>query len=263
MKKRIISILLIMIMILSITGCKKDNDNNIEEVNNEQATVTKVQPSEENNEEHVEEVTDEEPPTVEEDVYGNNTTEAVDDNITDTIGEVSPVTDEDLKEQIKQYFEKFYYNIMFMPESETGEITESDMQLFAISFIYQYEYNELRFDAEKFVLYIPEENVTEVINRFFDYEFIDHGNPADSMITYEDGFYLMPGVDKEWDKPELIEVTKTSDFGYKALFEITSEIQAVDDPTMYYEIIIEERESRFVMLNYKKIVVEQETETEE
>ena len=83
------------------------------------------------------------------------------------------VTDEKLITEIKSFLKPFYYNYLF-DGTETGNISDSDMQLFAISFVYQYEYNELPFDAQKFILYIPDKNVTEVIQRFFDYEFINH-----------------------------------------------------------------------------------------
>lgn len=226
--KKYIVILTICLILISITGCKKTP---------EVSTVSQ------------------QPSTVTDDINIQtiDTPESAPDTDTqDVTAEVTDVTNEGLLSEFQGFIEKFYYNFLFKPQSETGELTETDMQLFAISFIYQFEYNELRFDSEKFVLYIPEANVTEVIKRFFNYDFTAHKYPENSPITYENGYYLMKARDEDFGaKPVIKEALQLSSNSYKIVFGSSDTI--VKD---YYEAIIEEKAGRWVLLNYKTVKAE-------
>jgi hypothetical protein len=196
--------------------------------------------------------------SVSEDVYSGQTLDTVED-MPDFDSQAVSVTDSEKLTEIQAFIEKFFYNYLFNENhlgTETGEITPDDMQLFAISYIQQFEHNELRFDTDKFILYIPEENVTEVIKRFFDYEYTDHKYPVNTLVSYEDGFYLMPVFDiGSYNKPVIIEATMTSDFSYTILFEEPIDLKPIDDPSIYYEAHLEERDGRFIMVEYNTIVV--------
>lgn len=240
--KKFIMIMIVMLLIVSVTGCKKDKG-----VKKDSGSVdvdTTV------------EQTTEASGTVTEDVYTNTNSLEKEDAQDFDHAEGTLVTDSTVITDLQIYIEKFYSNFLFTPKSDTGEITEMDMQLFAISFIYQYEYTDLRFDSEEFILYIPDENVAEVIKRYFDYEFTNHRYPLDSKISYEDGYYLMPARDEYFGPtPTINSVLKLSDFDYKVAFESTDENNQVS----HFEAIVEEREGRFVMINYKKVVEETQT----
>lgn len=232
MKKYAIIVLLIL-CIFSITGCKKDKEVNGDLVENDSTSET-IQ-------------TDVPKETIE--VNPEGTSIEVGTTI-DNSSEGTPVTDATLLGDFQAYIEKFYYNFLFAPKSEAGEITEMDMQLFAISYIYQYEYTDLRFDADQFVLYIPDKKVSEVIKRFFGHDFVNHKYPADTKIAYEDGYYLMPARDEQFGpKPAISEVLKISDSDYKIVFASTEEGAAVE----HFEAMVEESEGKYIMMNFKKV----------
>ncbi|PKM94250.1 MAG: hypothetical protein CVU84_12380 [Firmicutes bacterium HGW-Firmicutes-1] len=219
--KKYIPILIICLLLLGSTGCKKQPE-----------AKTLIQ----------------QPNTVAEDVSNQgveSTTEGA--PVTDVATEGTIVTNEGLLTELQGFVEKFYYNFLFKPQAENGKLTDTDMQLFAISFIYQFEYNELRFDSEKFVLYIPEANVTEVIKRFFDYDFTTHKYPENSPITYEDGYYLMKARDVNFGaKPVIKEALQLSEHSYKIVFG-SSDANVKEK----YEAIIEDRDGRWVVISYK------------
>lgn len=222
MKRIMIIITLIIIVLLSTVGCKKSNNIQESEALNKTDNVVNNE-----NEEEEEYVYD----------YSNK--------------EGKLVNNEAIISEIQDFIEKFYYNYLFRPESELGEITEKDMQLFAISYIYQFEYEDLRFDLDKFVLYIPEENVSEVIKTFFDYDFTNHKYPENAAIDYENGYYLMKAQDDKFGaKPIIKEALKYSDSNYKIVFS-SSSVDSKED----FEVIIREVKNRWVMLNFKKMVL--------
>lgn len=233
--KKFTMIVFMILCVLSFSGCNKDKEV---ETQAEGTTVNEVQ--QENGTQE----------TVSSDVYDSNN--SVEEDLTKNYQNApgTPVTDVGILGEFQTYIERIYYNFLFAPQSESGEITEMDMQLFAISYIYQYEYTDLRFDLDKFVLYIPDVNVTEVVKRFFDYDFVNHKYPLDSQITYEDGYYLMPARDENFGtEPVIREVLKISDFDYRIVFALGEEGAS----TEHYEVIVEEREGRYVLLNYRII----------
>lgn len=229
--KKFAIVVIILICVFSISGCKKESKEQTNTVVNEAGTENQIG---DNN-------------TVGGDVYSESSTILTDAPIDYKDVKGTPVTDDMILSDLQAYIEKFYYNFLFAPKSELGEVTEMDMQLFAISYIYQYEYTELRFDADEFVLYIPDDYVSEVIKRFFDYDFVNHRYPLDSKVTYKDGYYLMPARDEDFGPQPKSTILKLSDFDYKVVFTATR-----DGIEEAFEAIIEEREGRYILLNYKK-----------
>ncbi len=230
--------LLLCFSVLSISGCKKDKEEPIDVTTNE--VVGETTSSESLPEDSKETVTG--------DVYSEGKSTELDSEVDYQDAQGTPVTDQGLLTEFQSFIEKFYYSFLFAPKSESGKISEMDMQLFAISFIYQYEYTDLRFDADQFVLYIPKDNVTEVINRFFDYNFIYHRYPLDSQIAYEDGYYLMPARDDDLKPvPVISQVLKLSDFTYKISY--ASSVAGAE----HFEAVVEEREGRYTLVNFMKV----------
>ncbi|PKM52273.1 MAG: hypothetical protein CVV02_02605 [Firmicutes bacterium HGW-Firmicutes-7] len=224
MKKNIaVLIIFLSLILIGLSGCKKTTD--VSTVNKQLISATENVPEE-----------------TESDLKDSSVTENNETTLKST-----KVTNEGLLSELEGFIEKFYYNFLFSPQSETGELTNTDRQLFAISFIYQFEYNELRFDSDRFVLYIPEENVTEVIKRFFDYDFTAHSYPENSPITYENGYYLMKARDEEFGaKPKIKEAFQVSSQSYKIVFSSSDE-----NVKEHFEAIVAEREGRWVVTNYK------------
>lgn len=226
--RKIIAVLILCTMLFNLVGCKKTS---VETTANPQTT----------NKENVSAETE------------TGSPEATQNTSSNTSSGV-PVANEGLLTDLQGFIENFYYNYLFAPQLESGAFTETDMQLFAISYIYQYEYEGLRFDSEKFLLYIPEENVTEVIKRFFDYDFTQHKYPENSSITYENGYYLMKATTQELgEKPIIKEAIDYGNSKYKVVFESS-------DPNVneYIVAMIEEKAGRFILLTYKKFEKTQE-----
>jgi len=225
--RKVIAILILLMVLLSLVGCKKTT---VETASNSQTTNTENASEKNSN------------PESTQNPSSTNTSSG------------EPVTNEGLMSDLQGFVENFYYNYLFAPQLESGAFTETDMQLFAISYIYQYANEGLRFDSEKFLLYIPEENVSEVIKRFFDYDFTKHKYPENSSITYENGYYLMKATtDKLGEKPVIKEAIDYGNSKYKVVFESS-------DPNVneYIVAMIEEKEGRFVLLTYKKFEKTQE-----
>lgn len=233
MKKIMLTIALLLLLLTS-GGCKKEEVQQIPQINKETTTIVR-------NDEKSDATT----------VQNLGKAEYVDksqalDTTDYQAATGTEILDEALMAEIQTVVEKFYYNFFFSPNTENGQITEDDMLLFAISYIYQYEYNELRFDSDTFILYIPEENVASVIRRFFGYDFTNHRYPALDKVTYEDGFYLVPAQDDNFgEKPTVVKVLQIAENSYKVFIKDPQEIN--------YEVVLEKQEDRLVMRNYKKI----------
>lgn len=230
--RKYITIIIFCVVLLSLTACKKTS---IETTANPQPTT-------------LEEVN---PETATPDTSSINTSspDANSPDSTPGTSEEISITNEGLLSELQAFIENFYYNFLFSPQLDTGVLSETDMQLFAISYIYQYEYEDLRFDSEKFLLYIPEENVSEVVKRFFDYEITQHKYPENSSITYENGYYLMKATSEELGaKPIIKEAVVYDESKYKVVFE-SSDTNANE----YIVATIQEKEDRFILLTYKKL----------
>lgn len=244
MRKGIV-LLLSFVLVFSISGCKKDKnvDKDIYIEDNVDTNVTET-PMEDTYEE----------------VEGIEVVEEQEkSNLVDS-KEVL-VSDTKIINKLSEIVEKVHYNYLFDPNLETGEITESAMQLFAISHIYQYEYQELKQDTEKLILYIPRENVENVIKKFFDHDFRKHGKPSVDIVEYKEGNYLMPFVDIGLNTTvKNKKVVKLGDFSYKYIYDEVDQYNNVVDT---FEALIEERDGRYILKNYKKYVEPTSEEVEQ
>jgi len=162
--------------------------------------------------------------------------------------------DKDTLEEITKMVDYAYYNYLWNPSIESDIIRQVEMQRFAISYIYQYEYNELFFDTTDFVLHIPDNMVTNVVKLFFDTTIISYDIESD-IVTHVDDHYLMPAVDSGISYEfEIIEIEKISDSQYKAIFKSSNPNIGIDEPRVSYQIILENREGRLVYLSYKMLI---------
>lgn len=155
--------------------------------------------------------------------------------------------------QVKGFIEFFHYNYLFKANNETGAIDELQMQAFAISYIYQYEHQELVFDTDTFILHMPFELVEDVIKKFFDVDFTNHGAWKDETIKMENGEYLMPAKETGWTSELVLKTAKkVSDFNT----EVTCEVVSPDTKSVKLIItaLIEDRNGRMIMKNYKTAV---------
>ena len=177
------------------------------------------------------------------------------------VGEVTPVVepatpesvnDQEVKDQLLSFLETFHYNIFFSQRDMTEGITESDRIKFAISYIYQNEYQELKFDTSKFILYVPAQRVEEIVKKYFGETVSNHASFEEEKIVYEEGFYLMPAMDTEWNEtPQIYSVEINEDDSYKVTISLyNSDLQ----PTRAYRTIVAVEDNRYVLKGYTPII---------
>lgn len=268
MKKTII-VCLMLLIILSIAGCKKnsvsddiykDDEENQEEVIVEEDPVEEevtpeptVEPEEvvELEEEIIEE-------TPVEDVY-ESASEPIDFDLTELEGiEPTEVTDEQIKSDIYEYLKPFYFNYFFELglNEETNNVEADAMTLFALSYIVQNEHNELRFEPSTFMLYIPKEHVIEVVQKYF-YRQLDVFNEYEELkISFEDDMYEVFVPIEEWDVSfEIASVVQLGDFTYKVIGEAIS--LNSDRVKEEIEVIIDKSQNGYVIVNYSTNEIEE------
>ncbi len=161
-----------------------------------------------------------------------------------------PSTDE-LSAEIMDFIDPIYFNVIFGANSYDDGITENDMKLFAISYIYQYEYEEYKFDTEKFILYIPAKKVEEVVKKYFDVELSEHSSFEDDGILFERGFYLMPAADMNWSEKLIIESIENLEDGS---IEVKIMFDSPDGALPKKLLTIKRLEDRFILLGYKNVL---------
>ncbi|PKM65870.1 MAG: hypothetical protein CVU95_13800 [Firmicutes bacterium HGW-Firmicutes-2] len=176
------------------------------------------------------------------------------DELTPDIGPVTPesVNNQEVQDQLLSFLETFHYNIFFSQRDMTEGITDSDRIKFAISYIYQNEYQELKFDTSKFILYVPEQRVEEIVQKYFGVTVSNHASFEEEKIVYEAGFYLMPAMDTEWnEKPQIYSVEMDDDASYKVVISLyNSDLQ----PTRAYRTIVAVENNRYILKAYTPIV---------
>lgn len=134
-------------------------------------------------------------PDVNEDIYGQGMDVVESGEVESLIGQGGEAAKQELEKQIANVIDKLYFNFYFQPD-ETGIISERDRIRFAISYIYQYEYQELKIDTTNFEVYIPLEHVNEIVLKFFDTKVTAHEN-IELPFNGED--YVVPMKDSIWD----------------------------------------------------------------
>ncbi|MDA3846951.1 MAG: hypothetical protein PF505_10495, partial [Vallitaleaceae bacterium] len=249
---------MMLILIMGMSACTKNKENDqplgVEEVLIDANDMVNDVDS------LIEETLSDEPDSVTDDVYDEDTvveTSEMSIIIDDEVIKKANI-DENTLSEIISMVDYAYYNYLWNPSTELDAIKQEDMQKFAISYIYQYEYNELFFDTNDFVLYIPDNLVTEMVRLFFDESFIIHKIDSD-IVTYVDDNYLMPAVDGgQLYDPEITEILKTSDFVYTVKFKSSDPNIGIDQEKISYQIHLEEREGRLIYTSYKMIIEEPE-----
>ncbi|PKM58490.1 MAG: hypothetical protein CVU98_00975 [Firmicutes bacterium HGW-Firmicutes-3] len=235
MKKQII-IGLIFLLVLIGTGCEKSVTGDLY---NE--TDTDASPD-------ISLITEDQPNQIPQD----NDTQV--DGFTQNVVPVTPesVNDQEVKDQLLSFLETFHYNIFFSQRDMTEGITESDRIKFAISYIYQNEYQELKFDTSKFILYVPKQRVEEIVQKFFGESVSTHASFEEEKIVYEEGFYLMPAMDTEWnEKPQIYSIEIDGDASYKVTISLyNSDLQ----PTRAYRTIVSVKDNRYILKSYTPII---------
>lgn len=174
---------------------------------------------------------------------------------------VSAIDDPAFEEAMLKFLEPIYYNIFFGHGDYVDGIAEEDMVKFAISYIYQHEYNELKFDTQQFILYVPEKRVETLVKKYFDKSVSGHHSFVEENVLYEDGYYLMPAVDTGWnDTISIAKVSAAGDYSYEVILKVTSENS---EKVTQYRVAIEMRDDHYVLTGYTHVVeAVEETETE-
>lgn len=163
------------------------------------------------------------------------------------------IDDPELKAKVLAFLEPFYYNVYFgsMDYSEEG-ILEEDMVKFAISYVYQWEYNDLRLevnlDTNDVLLYVPEERVEELVEKYFGVQVTGHHTFVEEDIEYNGGYYLMSTTDEGWnDEMEINSISSAGDFAYEVVFTV---LDIEGHPVQSYKVNLEIRSERFIVSNY-------------
>lgn len=160
----------------------------------------------------------------------------------------SDIDDPDFDEKMETFLDPIYYNIFFGQGNYIEGIDEGAMVKFAISYIYQHEYNELKFDTTSFVLYVPGKRVEEIVEKYFDYHITGHHSFIEANVMYEDDFYLMPAVDTGWSETLSVDAAKaTGDFSYDVTLKLSYES---DEAPFYKQAHVEVRDGRYVLVGY-------------
>ncbi len=261
--KKIYIWMLIMGLLVVTAGCNRRAEEDIygttavTEATSEEA-ITEAEASADLESQISEETTisaseDETTTSVSGEVYENDgsATETVNAEDVDATPVGSTVEDPAFEAAVLTFLDPIYYNLFFGQGNYVEGITEEDMTKFAISYIYQHEYNELKFDTSNFILYVPEKRVEEIVYRYFDYEVTGHHSFIEDNLMYEDGFYLMPAVDAGWnDVMTISSASTTGDFSYEVIVDVTNEM---DESKVSYKTGIEVRNDRYVLVSYTAI----------
>ena len=265
MKKTIIVVLMLLI-IVGVVGCKKETV--VEDIYKDQVVVEEVTEAvlEETIEEpivevEVEELVEEIEEVIEtpaEDVY-ESASEPIDFDLSELEGiEATVVVDETITSEIYDYLKPFYFNYFFELgiNEENGNVESDAMTLFALSYIVQNEYNELRFDPSTFMLYIPKEHVIEVVHKYF-YRHLDVFNEYEDLkISFDNDVYEVFVPIDEWDVDlRVASVEQLGDFTYKVIGEAVS--KSSDRVKEQIDVIIDKSKDGYVIINYETSEIEE------
>lgn len=270
MRKLLILVSLAALVIVS-TGCKRNTGEDIYgttavviETSAETQAETTMEEVSTEAEVQTEGTTSEEETTadtVSEDAYDAEaeSTSLNEDEVED-VPVASAIDDPAFEASVLAYLDPIYYNVFFGYGDYVEGITEEDMIKFAISYIYQHEYNELKFDTTDFILYVPEKRVEALVEKYFDVRVSGHHSFVEEDVLYEDGYYLMPAVDTGWDEEISVEeASATGDFSYEIILKATLE----DGKThSRYKVSLEVRDEHYVLVGYRQLEVEEGLEAE-
>lgn len=177
------------------------------------------------------------------------------------------------REELMRLADLFYYNFYFHPQGD-GTVAEQDRILFALSYIAQYEYQELKKDTTTFVVHITEEHVDHVVERFFGTSVGSHGlavpetpegeeAPLWAGIEHDGKSYVVPMQKSTWDS-ECRLVLERADQGEDGKIAIEFSVQKDSEVLERYQAVFEQKASLFALTKYAALDVEgQEAGTDE
>jgi len=168
------------------------------------------------------------------------------------------IEDKQVALDINNYLSDFYFNYFFTQglDQETGNVTVDAMTLFALSYIMQHEYNELKFDHNTYTLYIPKDRVLEVIHKYFQRELDVFNVYEDLNIGLEDDTYSVVVPYGEWNVVhEVTSVERLGDFTLKVVADIKDESSGLVKEQV--EAILEEENGQYVLVNYKIVEIKE------
>jgi len=289
MKKGIAALCLLLI-IISVAGCKKGEEQDLP-LDNEDSLSSEVTDStnpieseEENNSQSLDNNADtgEKDSEVEDngDIDGDTSDESnkdaedivtpVDDVYTlasepidfdySQFDEIVPqeVTDESVLSEIEEYLSDFYFNYYFLDgvSEETGEVGIDAMTLFSLSYIMQHEYDELRFDYDTYQLFIPKQHVIDIVEKYF-YRRLDVFNSYEDLdIFYSNDTFIVKVEASEWDVDfHLSKVEKLGDFTYRVSCKTTNKTTGLDEQQIV--AIVDESHDGYVLINYSVADIEE------
>lgn len=268
MNKKVV-LVLAMTLVLGFSGCKKTPADDIYDKDAANMTSTDetslvddgTEESDGDNVTDAESI-DDDITSVTDDLYEADSETVVVDIAELNLADVEGVSVDDPELQMKMlsFLKPFYYNIYFGDKNytETG-ITEDDMVKFAISYVYQYENQAYKFDTTNFKLYVPEERVVELVDKYFGKKLTGHHSFEEEKIDYNGGYYLMPATDIGWnDEMKISTIELAGDFSYEVVFSV-DDIEG--NLVQSYKVMLEMRNERFILTSYVPIEVSAEADT--
>ncbi len=181
------------------------------------------------------------------------TGEMINAEVTTTIPVVENVgdIDEEVVSKLTKFVDPIYFNIIFGNKSFDEGFTEKDMKLFAISYIYQHEHKDLKFDTEKFILYVPSKRVEELVKSYFDVTVQGHATYEEEGIEFKNGFYLMPAADTIWTEHMIVEKVEKINAD---TYEVKVMFDSPDGALPKKLITVQEKDGKYILKGYKNIL---------
>ncbi len=131
------------------------------------------------------------------------------------------------------------------------------MALFALSYIVQNEYNELRFEPSTFTLFIPKEHVIDIVQKYFYRQLDVFSDYEDLKISFKDEIYSVFIPIDEWDVEfRIASVEQLGDFTYKVIGEAISLNSGLVKEQI--DVIIDKSHDGYVIINYSTSKIEAE-----
>ncbi len=167
----------------------------------------------------------------------------------DVVGEI--VENETLRKDMQDYLSDFYYNYYFFQSlDETGNVNGDNMVLFALSYIMQYENEELPFDADTYRLTIPVDQVQNVLHKYFYRELEQYKDYEAFNVIYTDHNYSVVVEDDRWDTHMAMPVIeRIGDFTYLVSADILDD---TEDKVLHRVVaVVDESPTGLHLMNFK------------
>lgn len=137
-------------------------------------------------------------------------------------GEATSVDDQALVTQITEYMHRIYFNYYFSRSLDADQNVNQDTMIrFGLSYIMQYQNKDLKFDYEKYQLYIPTRLIGEVVEQYFDYKPEQYPDYPEDNIKRDKDLYIVPVEDGCWNQAlGLTELVRNDKGILKAVFAV-------------------------------------------